>query len=119
MPRPMPLESSLSQWRLVSGSGVLGLGFGSGQKGFLRPEKGLLSRIEVGLIIASDVSEKFLNVKAVSNFGNEVGFLNLSAGDGIELCCDIRACLLAAALDLFFSINRILEGFLLFTQKYA
>jgi len=108
MPRPMPFESSLSQWRLVSGSGVLGLGFGSGQKGFLRPEKGLQSRIEVGLIIASDVSEKFLNVKAVSNFGNEVGFLNLSVGDGIKLCCDIRACLLAAALDLFLSINRIL-----------
>jgi hypothetical protein len=32
----------------------------------------------------------------------------LSVGDGIKLCCDIRACLLAAALDLFLSINRIL-----------
>jgi hypothetical protein len=65
----------------------------------------LLSRIEVGLIIASAVSEKFLKVRPVSNFGNEVGFLNLSVGDGIELCCDIRACLLVAVLDLFFIIS--------------
>lgn len=55
MARPMPLESKLSQWRLISGSGFRGV-FVSDQKGFLSPENGLLSSMEVGLITAS-VSE--------------------------------------------------------------
>lgn len=74
--------------RLASGSGVLGVcGLGSDHKGFLRTENGLLiSRMEVGLITGSSVSEIPL-VKLVNNLGNEVGFLLLSvvvAGDGRE-----------------------------------
>lgn len=82
MARPMPLESNLSQWRLVSGSGVLGV-FDSDQNGFLRPNNGLVSSIEVGLITAS-VSEKGFDVKLVNNLGvekkDEVGL-----GEGREL----------------------------------
>lgn len=105
MPRPMPLESSLSQVRLVSDSGVLGVGR-SGKKGFLSPEKGLLSRIEVGLMTASAVSEKFLKVKPVNNLGKELGFLYLFVGDRIVLKSAIRACLLLVTLDLFLIITQ-------------
>lgn len=87
MARPMPLESNLSQWRFVSGSGVLGV-FDSDQNGFLRPKNGLVSSIEVGLITAS-VSEKGFDVKLVNNLGvqkkDEVGL-----GEGRELLSAIR-----------------------------
>lgn len=83
----MPLESNLSQWRFVSGSGVLGV-FDSDQNGFLRPKNGLVSSIEVGLITAS-VSEKGFDVKLVNNLGvqkkDEVGL-----GEGRELLSAIR-----------------------------
>lgn len=87
MARPMPLESNLSQWRFVSGSGVWGV-FDSDQNGFLRPKNGLVSSMEVGLITAS-VSEKGFEVKLVNNLGvekkDEVGL-----GEGRELLSAIR-----------------------------
>lgn len=87
MARPMPLESNLSQCRLVSGSGVLGV-FDSDQNGFLRPKNGFVSSIEVGLITAS-VSEKVFEVKLVNNLGvqkkDEVGL-----GEGRELLSAIK-----------------------------
>ncbi|KAF2284219.1 hypothetical protein GH714_019955 [Hevea brasiliensis] len=75
-------------FRILTNWGTPGLGFWvlgvrrSGKKEFLSPEKGLLSRIEVGLMTASAVSEKFLkDVKPANNLGKELGFLYLSVGD--------------------------------------
>ncbi len=104
MPRPMLLESNFSQWRLESDSG----GFTVAVKGFRKPENGLLSSVEVGLMTAS-VSEKTFEEKPVKSLGelkkdDEGGFLYLSAGDGKEPQSAILACLLVDALDLFLSI---------------
>ena len=108
MAKPIPLGSKLSQWRLVSVSGVLGA-FVSDQNGLLKPENGLLSSMEVGLITTS-VSDKDFGMELVNNLGEmkreeEVGFLYLSSGDCRELCSAIRAYLLLVVdLDLFLSI---------------
>lgn len=113
MAKPRPLGSKLSQWRLVSGSGVLGV-LVSDLKGLLKPENGLLSSMEVGLITTSD-SKKDFGEEFVKNLGEvkreEVGFLYLSVGDWRELVSAIRDCLLlllllllVVALDLFLSI---------------
>lgn len=56
----------------------------SDQKGFLKAEKDLLSRIEVGLITASVLSEKAFRLKPVNKLGKDGGFFCslLSFGDG-------------------------------------
>lgn len=107
MPRPIILESNLSQWRLGSGSEGLMVDVVF-VKGFRKPENGLLSSMEVGLIIVS-VSEKTFEEKPVKSRGelkkdDEGGLLCLSVGDGREPQSAIRACLLVDALDLFLSI---------------
>lgn len=91
MPRPTFLESNFSQWRFCSDSGVcvlvLVVFVDSDQKGFLKLDRGLLSRMEVGLIIES-ISNKLFEAKAVNNLGEakkeEVGFEYLSVGDDTE-----------------------------------
>lgn len=100
MPRPSFLESNLSQWLLLSGFGDFLV---SDHIGFLEPKKVLPSRIEVGLGEDS-VSVNPFDAKPVKSFGevkiDEMGFINLSLGDGKETQSAIRACFLVA-LDLF------------------
>lgn len=74
IPRLTPLDPSLC-W--VSGSGILGVPE-SDRNEFLK-----LSRMEVGLITASKLSEKaFREANPVNNFGNDVDFLFfVPAGD--------------------------------------
>lgn len=120
MPRPIILESNFSQWRLGSDSGAL-MAEAVLVKGFLNPEKGLLSSMEVGLITAS-VSEKTFEDKPVNSLGelkndDDGGLLYLSVGDGREPQSAIRACLLDDALDLFLSIIPLDQNKLLQIKK--
>lgn len=104
MPRPTPLESNLSQLGRVSGL----KSFESDQKGFLKAEKGLPSRIEVGLKRDS-ASVLPLELKLENNRGErkieELCFLYTSFGDGKVPKSAIRACFLPlVTADLFLSI---------------
>lgn len=124
MPRPIALESPLSQgWCLLSEVAVTTvatgrgfLGFLSVKKGFPMEEKGLVSRIEVGLMAASECEEPFAE-KPTKRLGEAkreeeeaVGLLGLPVGVGREGGSDIRPCLLLTALDLLPNIVSLLPS---------